>query len=124
MQGGNGLNLLYDMWLQANGDWMSTTLMLNLRRTHSQKKLGKTSWWPASKLRERYSAEDAEDLIIRKLAQANCLRCFVRFFVSHAKLMAQGQWRWHPDFPKQPLHRLFRCWDALEEINKNKTNRD
>lgn len=96
--------VLYEQFLQARGDWLATSLMLNVRQVKGLKKTGKAKWWDKNGMLERYSAEDVQDLIARK--------------------EKSGSWMWHPDWPQDVEKKLYRCWDSLEETEQDEFHRE
>jgi hypothetical protein len=80
------MHCLFEEYLSCKGDWLESSIILNLTRKSSSKRLGRHMWRSRKWLQGEHGKELAEELIARK------------------KALGDKSWCVHPDFPKSEAY--------------------
>ena len=84
------MNILFEQWMESQGQWKESNLFLQLVRTKSSRKRGARAWLTKGELVQRYGCKDTAEKIVQAKER-------------HARLIEEGkeegevQVRQHPD---------------------------
>ena len=104
---GEMLQVLYEQWVQAGGNWNNSQLVAQAKTTISGSKTGARRWMLRSQIIEKYGSESiADELILSKETDP---------------ALKKTQVREHPELPHRQDLKLYLCWDESYETDKEDT---
>lgn len=97
------LQVLYEQWVQAGGQWETSQLVVQARSTIKGSKTGARRWMLRADIVKKYGCEVTADELIHAKESDPALR--------------RTQVRDHPELPKRADLRLYLCWDESFETD-------
>ncbi|CAE7208862.1 unnamed protein product [Symbiodinium sp. CCMP2592] len=91
---------MYEMFLTCDGDWLSSSLVVNARKKKGSRRRGRYLW-----KKFEHGEAIAEDIVASKKAMDQTGRGI--------------WWKVHPDQPKNKEWELFKCFDSREELTES-----
>ena len=99
------LQVLWEQWIQADGEWDKSQLVVQARSSVSGSKTGARRWMLRQDIIKKYGNDESiADELIRKKESDPHLR--------------KTQCRDHPELPERADLRLYLCWDETYETDK------
>ena len=99
------LQVLWEQWIQADGEWDKSQLVVQARSSVSGSKTGARRWMLRQDIIKKYGNDESiADELIRKKESDPHLR--------------KTQCRDHPELPERADLRLYLCWDESYETDK------